>query len=127
MAHCIMHLEVAGPSEPDEPTRTVPTLAIPVAMGVARATLTILAGLDAGRTILLADNPVVLGSAAGTDVRVDDPGLSRKHARVVRSADDAFWIEDLGSTNGTYVGSRRVIRARLASGDLVQLGPHLVL
>jgi pSer/pThr/pTyr-binding forkhead associated (FHA) protein len=53
----------------------------------------------------------------------DDPELSRHHAQVTRPADGAFTIEDLSSTNGTYVNGARVEEpVRLAPGDIVDLG-----
>jgi len=44
----------------------------------------------------------------------------------VRAMDGKFYVEDLGSTNGTFVGGRRVERAELRAGDRVQIGPNVV-
>jgi len=53
----------------------------------------------------------------------DDPQLSRRHARVARDADGQLTIEDLGSTNGTFVNGARVSeRQALKAGDSVQVG-----
>jgi pSer/pThr/pTyr-binding forkhead associated (FHA) protein len=55
-------------------------------------------------------------------VRIDVPGVSRRHARIV-SAGDRFVLEDLGSKNGTYLGHRRLeAAAPLADGDEFRLG-----
>jgi hypothetical protein len=52
----------------------------------------------------------------------DDGEVSRSHA-VVRSTDDGVEVEDLGSTNGTFVNERRISEpARLSSGDIVRVG-----
>lgn len=68
----------------------------------------------------------VFGQAANCDVRVDDPYVSSRHARVWSDDDGAVWVEDLGSTNGTYLGERREIRVygktRLRPGDVLWLG-----
>jgi pSer/pThr/pTyr-binding forkhead associated (FHA) protein len=56
---------------------------------------------------------------------VGDPGVSRYHVRVARSVQGAFYAEDLGSTNGTYVRSIPVGVALLHAGDVLQLGPYV--
>lgn len=65
---------------------------------------------------------VTVGRAPGCGVRVDDAYTSSLHARLSRR-EGALWIEDLGSTNGTWVNAQRVTTAtRLGRGDLVQVG-----
>ena len=66
-----------------------------------------------------------LGRGTDADVRINDPGISRLHARVsVRGTDDApqVTIEDMGSTNGIVVDGRRVQSAQLRDGSRVELG-----
>ncbi len=66
-----------------------------------------------------------LGRGTDADVRINDPGISRLHARVsVRGSDDApqVTIEDMGSTNGIVVDGRRVQTATLRDGSRVELG-----
>ena len=68
----------------------------------------------------------VLGRAEEAAARVDAPGVSRRHARVVVTA-EAATIEDLGSKNGTFVGERRIDEATpLRDGDRIRLGRHLL-
>jgi diguanylate cyclase (GGDEF)-like protein len=85
-------------------------------------TLTVLAGPAAGETCTLAQEVTILGRDAGADVVLEDPTVSRVHARITRSDELQHIIEDLGSTNGTFVAGRRVRRASLTTGDRVQLG-----
>ena len=59
---------------------------------------------------------------ATADVVVDEPSLSRLHARVRMAADGAVTIEDLGSTNGVFVNGTRHGVARVTAGDTVRLG-----
>ncbi len=94
--------------------------------GAVRPTLTIMSGVDAGRVFALDRDVQVIGRSETCDVHVDDAGISRRHARITRAADGGFYVEDLGSTNGTFVGTRRVATARIASGDYLQLGASLL-
>jgi pSer/pThr/pTyr-binding forkhead associated (FHA) protein len=77
--------------------------------------------LQRGRTYELADE-LTLGRAAGCGVRVEDVYTSSIHARLYRR-DSSLWVEDLGSTNGTWVNAERIgSPARLGKGDLLQVG-----
>ena len=68
---------------------------------------------------------VVLGRE-GTDFVLKDPELSRRHA-ALRPTDDGIEIQDLGSTNGTFVNGRRIEAAtRLGAGDTVRVGGTLL-
>lgn len=93
-----------------------------------RATLIVLAGGVIGEVHAL-DLPVtLLGRGQEADVRIDDAGISRKHARIVREPDSRFYVEDLGSTNGTSVGETPVDgRQLLTDGDRIRLGKVSVL
>jgi FHA domain len=65
---------------------------------------------------------LTIGRAAGCGVRVEDSYTSALHARVFRR-DGALWVEDLSSTNGTWVNAERIASAtRLGRGDLLQVG-----
>jgi len=57
-----------------------------------------------------------IGRSVDSDVRVFDEAASRQHARVLRDG-GVYMVEDLGSTNGTYVNGRKVERHQLRSGD----------
>jgi non-ribosomal peptide synthetase component F len=62
-----------------------------------------------------------IGRTAENDVRIDAEFISRHHAVALRDGDDTV-IEDLQSTNGTYVNGERISRRTLRDGDLVTLG-----
>jgi FHA domain len=66
---------------------------------------------------------VTVGRAASNDIRlVDDEFASNTHARI-EPRRDGVWVEDIGSTNGTYVNGTRLARAqKLTSGDVVRIG-----
>jgi two-component system cell cycle response regulator len=99
----------------------------PLPTGTARATVTVVSGVDAGRIVPVEGSGLVVGRGAEADLQIEDHAISRVHARIVRTAEGAFRIEDMGSTNGTFVGSRRVTIAKLTAGDHVQLGPTALL
>jgi hypothetical protein len=75
----------------------------------------------AGQTFVLADD-TTLGRAPGCLIQLDDTYVSTVHARVSRSGDDVV-VEDLGSTNGTYVNRAKVTGpTTLRTGDRLQVG-----
>jgi diguanylate cyclase (GGDEF)-like protein len=105
-------------------TRETPLLpSHPVSVVEKLVALTVLTGLEAGRIIPLDDRPLVIGRDTTVDLVASQPGVSATHARITRVADGTFVLEDLGSTNGTFIGERRVHVTALAPGDRVQLGP----
>jgi two-component system cell cycle response regulator len=93
--------------------------------GAGRATLTVLTGLHAGRVMAVEGAAVTIGRGADADLVVDETGVSRHHARIAPAPEGGFYVEDLESTNGTFVGAVRVGVALLHQVDVLQLGPHL--
>ena len=64
-------------------------------------------GLEHGNRIPLQSFRTTLGRQAGNDVVLDEPGISRRHAEVIKM-DSGFSLRDLSSINGTYVNDERV-------------------
>ncbi|MFM8999629.1 MAG: FHA domain-containing protein [Actinomycetota bacterium] len=93
----------------------------PLAAG--QALLLVRTGAAAGSTYLLDREVTTLGRDPGSDVFLDDVTVSRKHAEIRRQA-DGFYVHDLGSLNGSYVGRERVDITKLADGDEVQIGRY---
>jgi adenylate cyclase len=78
--------------------------------------------LSDGRTFDL-NGSCTLGRSASNTVSLDNSHVSRKHAIIQFQGGDQFWIVDLGSSNGTYVNSRRVSRPiALKDGDVIEVG-----
>jgi DNA-binding winged helix-turn-helix (wHTH) protein len=76
-----------------------------------------------GQTFALRSGENVIGRGVNVQVRIDELGVSRRHARILITADVAT-IEDLKSKNGTFVDGQRVSAARrLTNGDVVRFGP----
>jgi two-component system, cell cycle response regulator len=83
-------------------------------------------GPDAGCRYPLAERPLLIGRADDRDVRIEDPSVSRRHARIAPAADGGHAVEDLGSTNGTQVNNEPVGEPRtLRDGDYVRVGNRL--
>jgi pSer/pThr/pTyr-binding forkhead associated (FHA) protein len=76
-------------------------------------------------TLAFRGRPVVIGRNSDCDQVFDLPMVSGRHARLVRS-EGQTWIEDLNSSNGTFVNGQKVDRAPLRRGDLISLGTYLV-
>jgi hypothetical protein len=74
-----------------------------------------------GAPVALAPGRTTIGRAADSDIRIDDPGISRRHAEVRMSGSVAV-IVDVGSTNGIVVNGRRTHQEQLSEGTRVQLG-----
>ena len=74
-----------------------------------------------GRTYPVTDE-ITVGRAAGCQVTIEDTYASQLHARVYQR-DGTIYVEDLGSTNGTYLNRRKVTGPMvLARGDKLQIG-----
>lgn len=112
--------------EDPDPRDTEKALSVAVTVDRNRASLTLLNGPDAGQVFPLSGDDAI-GRDFDSQLRIDDPSLSRSHARVVRQEGGKFVLEDLGSTNGTFIGPDRIQRRELAPGDRIQLGPKLIL
>lgn len=69
--------------------------------------LVISEGANAGVSVPLDGGPILLGRGSDATIRLDDDYVSTRHARFVPHGDE-WYVEDLGSTNGTYIGSQRI-------------------
>jgi hypothetical protein len=89
--------------------------------------LTVRQGLTPGKVFELARDVITIGRDLKCDVVLNDPEISRNHTRLTVQG-NGYQVEDLESTNGTFVNSQKVTTPRmLQPGDLVGLGENLVL
>lgn len=64
-----------------------------------------------------------IGRRPGSDIVVDNMAVSGEHANIFTIGEDSF-IQDLGSTNGTFVNNKRITKHHLRNGDVVTIGKH---
>lgn len=76
----------------------------------------------AGRVFALDKDRIVIGRAAHCDLTLDEPSVSKEHARLTRDADGAWHVANLLSTNGTFVNGKRASNTRLNPGDHLRIG-----
>jgi pSer/pThr/pTyr-binding forkhead associated (FHA) protein len=101
-------------AKPAKPKRGIPTK------------LQIVGGPNTGQSVPLGDQPILLGRGTDAAIRLDDDYVSTRHARFATNGEQWF-VEDLGSTNGTYVGSQRVSKpVPVGIGIQVRLGKTIV-
>jgi diguanylate cyclase (GGDEF)-like protein len=89
------------------------------------ACVIVIYGPELGKRMELGSAPFEIGRSAGNDLFLDQESISRHHARITFDG-TAFWIQDLGSTNGTYVNDEPVREQRLSDGDQMQVGRSIL-
>jgi pSer/pThr/pTyr-binding forkhead associated (FHA) protein len=84
--------------------------------------LLVVSGDNTGARAELAEAPLLIGRGSDAAIKLDDDYVSTRHARVAASG-DGWFVEDLGSTNGTYVGSARITQpTTITLGTQVRIG-----
>jgi hypothetical protein len=91
-----------------------------------QASLVVRQGARAGTVFPLTTDSVVLGREEGVDISLRDPEVSRQHARVSWQS-GTYVLEDLGSTNGTFLNGMQITGQRpLRPGDSIGLGQTIL-
>ncbi|MGH7328531.1 MAG: DUF4388 domain-containing protein, partial [Polyangiaceae bacterium] len=78
-----------------------------------------------GEFPIVPEKQIIVGRSSDLDMVLVEDMVSRKHARI-QMQNDQIWIEDLGSTNGTFVNGEKIKRARLKEGDRVLIGTSIL-
>jgi len=104
-------------AETSEEGPEVTLVAVPHGSGV----LVVTRGPNVGARYLLGQNVVRAGRHPESDIFLDDITVSRNHAMLIHRP-DGFYVDDLGSLNGTYVNRERIDEVTLSPGDEVQIG-----
>lgn len=98
-------------------------------VGAARnkPVLTVITGSATGVQFKVSKGAAVIGRAPNAELRVEDDGISRTHARI-RAETGRAWVEDMGSRNGTFVnGAKITAPIELRDGDKIQVGRGTVI
>ena len=112
------HEPAPGATMVYRPAGPVTQAATPEELGVESEVVT----LDAnGKQHRIDQGSVVIGRSKDCDIRLADPNVSRRHAELRREG-QAYWILDLGSTNGVTVNGRRQQRTQLKNDDRITIG-----
>jgi len=83
-------------------------------------------GSNAGQRAELEAAPILVGRGTDAAIRLDDDYVSTRHARIAASGDQWF-VEDLGSTNGTYIGTVRITQpTTITLGTQVRIGKTIL-
>jgi len=89
--------------------------------------LTMRSGPTPGKTFPLEKQEILLGRDLANDISISDPEVSRRHTRFLMQEDNVI-IEDLGSTNGTFLNGQRIASPQqLRAGDVITLGENIVM
>ncbi len=103
----------------DKQSRTKPSRKPPRG---APSHVAVVEGANAGEEVPLDGAPLLIGRGPDAAVRLDDDYVSTRHARIAASGEQWF-VEDLGSTNGTYIGSHRITQpTTLQLGSRIRIG-----
>ena len=73
----------------------------------------------------IGEGTVTIGRNKDNDIQIDDPSVSAYHAKLV-SFFKPTYIQDLRSTNGTYVNGKRVMEHTMEDGDIITIGKHSI-
>jgi len=96
-------------------------------MNQAVARLVVRRGPNPNQTFDLIQEKIIIGRSSGNEIAITDPEISRKHAQLIRQ-DAGYALEDLGSTNGSFINDRRVVGLTpLHHGDVIDLGEAISL
>jgi len=71
-------------------------------------------------------NEIAIGRDAANDLCIDNLATSSLHARVFRGPDGPYAIEDMNSTNGTFVNGKQIMTQPLAENDQITIGKHTI-
>jgi pSer/pThr/pTyr-binding forkhead associated (FHA) protein len=104
----------ASKPRPSKPRRGTPTA------------VAIVEGGNKGESVSLDGAPLLIGRGNDAAIRLDDDYVSTRHARI-GSSGDQWYVEDLGSTNGTYVGASRISQPTAISlGTQIRIGKSIL-
>src|SRR3984885_13488348 len=111
--------------EMQDPSPKAPTSIAPRSDGRSFVLRFISGKYQGGEFPIVLDKQILVGRSSDLDMVLVEDMVSRKHARIGMQGDQ-IWIEDLGSTNGTFVNGEKIKGGRLKEGDRVLIGTSIL-
>ncbi|HZK85564.1 MAG TPA: FhaA domain-containing protein [Desulfosporosinus sp.] len=87
--------------------------------------LEIIEGPDIGQSFLLRDSEIFIGRHGQCELVLHDPEVSRRHLKIA-PAEKGWWLDDLGSTNGSFVNGQRITHQTAVLGDRITIGQSVL-
>jgi len=78
------------------------------------------------KTIVFDKEVITIGRHPKNDIQIDSLSVSSQHARIVKYH-GKYLIEDLNSTNGTYLNKKKISKEKLADNDVITIGKHTLI
>ena len=88
--------------------------------------LEIIEGPDIGQSFALKNAEVFIGRHGQCGLVLHDPEVSRRHLKIA-PGENSWWVDDLGSTNGSFVNGQRITHQTVVSGDRIQIGQSVLI
>lgn len=85
--------------------------------------VTVLFNKEEINSVNLSKDVYIIGRHEECDIKIDNLGISRNHARIIKDG-DCYAIEDLGSSNGTFVNGEKITKQTLNDGDTATIGKY---
>src|SRR5580658_6801328 len=120
-----MARDVSVGREMQDPSPKAPTPIAPSMDGRSYVLRFISGKYQGGEFPISLDRQIIVGRSSDLDMVLVEDMVSRKHAKIAMQGDQ-IWIEDLGSTNGTFVNGEKIKRSRLKEGDRVLIGTSIL-
>lgn len=87
--------------------------------------LEVLEGSDQGKKFPLKENEIYVGRHSQCEIVLNDAEISRRHLKISRMG-SGWEVDDLGSTNGTWLNSQRITKQILVPGDRIEIGQTIL-
>jgi pSer/pThr/pTyr-binding forkhead associated (FHA) protein len=75
------------------------------------------------KELKIGQDEIIIGRDSGNDIQIDNVAVSREHARIIKGP-NFYLIEDLNSTNGTFVNGKKINKKFLQEVDEISIGKH---
>jgi pSer/pThr/pTyr-binding forkhead associated (FHA) protein len=77
------------------------------------------------KEFIIDQDEIIIGRDADCDIQIDNIAVSREHARITKALENYF-VEDMGSKNGTFVNGQKVLKKLIDTGDEITIGKYFL-